>query len=183
MRFLDFANTAIINWLAITSMLSLVMGIAAFQRLGGLLQLQALGLALIPCGLTAAAYWLASRRSNFTSPFQVRHDQVSYSEEGGKGISALAGGVLAALSTTAMTMLGETVDKVRIALWLYGFFAVVSLYYVYCLRNAIPALKSLANQERNSGKPFTFDNLQQIREWRQRFWLARLLARLSRPLG
>jgi len=183
MRFLDFANTAIINWLAITSMLSLVMGIAAFQRLGGLLQLQALGLALIPCGLTAAAYWLASRRSNFTSPFQVRHDQVSYSEEGGKGISALAGGVLAALSTTAMTMLGETVDKVRIALWLYGFFAVVSLYYVYCLRNAIPALKSLANQERNSGKPFTFDNLQQIREWRQRFWLARLLAWLSRPLG
>ncbi|MEL7937801.1 MULTISPECIES: hypothetical protein [Pseudomonas] len=182
-RFLDFASTALINWLAVCPMLGLVMGIAAFQRLGGQPQLQALGMALVPSGLTIAAYWLVGLRRKFTSPFQVRHEQVSYSEDDDKSLGAWTGGIAAALSATVMAMLGEPADKAHVALWLYGFFAVTSLYYVYYLRNAIPALKSLASQERSRVKPFIFENLPQIRAWRQRFWLARLIAWLSRTLG
>jgi len=72
-------------------------------------------------------------------------------------------------------------DKAELPLWIMGLCASLGLYMFFYYRKVISGLPRLSAEERQLKTTYTFEDIEEIRQWRAHSPLARLFARLTPP--
>ncbi|MCD5978425.1 MULTISPECIES: hypothetical protein [Pseudomonas] len=142
-----------------------------------------ISLAMVPVLLFAVevGFFYFTRSPNRRAGYEVRDNRVLVA---GGQYSQFAGNILAsivAVSALAMKMAWHVSDGV------VGIYVLtLSVFYlIYVSRNSIRMLKAIKAKEKRASE-LTFENIDQIREARRRWWTSRLLnwlISLSKPSG
>lgn len=145
--------------------------------------IDSISLAMVPVLLFAVevGFFYFTRNPNGRAGYEVRHNRVLV--ESGQ-YSQFVGNLLASIvlvSAFVMKIVWQVSD---------GFVAVYVLtlsvfYLLYICRNSIRMLKAIKAKEKRASE-LTFENIDQIREARRRWWTSRLLnwlISLSKPSG
>lgn len=134
--------------------------------------LDSISLAMVPV-LLFVVFFLAiyfTRSGAGRLPYGIYHDKVSITPVFRSHVAGnIFGGVV--FIVTMALMISETVNQ---GILLGSMIGILTLYLMYFSRDSIRIVKAVLADEKKHGRRYTFDNIEQLREARSRWWLGRL---------
>lgn len=135
----------------------------------------AFAMGIAPAALTALTYWIMARGKPSFHPFEYDGIKVQPRPQSKKKKSTshnlfLVGGITTLGANIFISMVGHEAAGMVAMTGLTGF----CIGYLFYARHVLRGLRILKAQEKNMPIPYTFMNIDSIREARSRWWMSRL---------
>lgn len=179
--FTIYMTSLLATGVGIFSILSCTAAYLAAARFLGEASAAAFLLGFIPAGVTCLAYWLLAKGKPSFHPFEYEGIKVRPRSEGKQKVATSYNPVLiAGITTLAASVFTNMAGALTAGMvGMFGLMA-TSVTLLFYARHTLRGLRILRAQEKAMPVPYTFMQIDDIRQARSRWWLSRLFNRLVR---
>lgn len=174
-RFAVYITSIIIMVVGVFSLMACTAAYLVASRFWGKTSIAALMIWPVPVGIVSLTYWVLANGKPSFHPFEYDGIKVQPRPQKKQKISTAYSPLLVAgVTTLAASMFTKTVGSLNTGMLAMFGLTIFSMTVLFYARHIIRGLRTLRIQEKTMPTPYTFMQIDEIREARSRWWFSKL---------